>query len=209
VEYYINAPEIWQAKISFEKPISIENLTESNPLQTIKTLLSSLGDSLNQGEFYQRIEQALTIDRITQVTNRGRFESRLTEEWQQMRRNKAPIALILCAFDGLAAYQEVYGIQATERCLFDIAQVIRSCAKRPSDMVARYQDYMFAVLLPDTPEVGVQSVLESIQTQVRALAYLAPDSKPAVTLRLGTASMTPSSEQEAHSLIQMAARTIA
>lgn len=208
VEYYINAPEIWQARVTLQKPVSLENIAENNPLQTIRNVIAHLGDSLNQGDLYQRLEQIFTTDRITQVANRGRLESRLSEQWKQMRRSQAPLSLILCAIDGLSAYQEVYGLAATDRCLHDIAQVIRLCAKRPSDLVARYTEHMFAVLLPETPEAGLQSVLTEVRSQLCNLPCLAPDSKPSITLRLGSASMVPSVEQEVHSLIQAAARSL-
>jgi hypothetical protein len=46
VEYYINAPEIWQAKISVEKPISLETVTEHRPLQRVKRLVAHFRNSL-------------------------------------------------------------------------------------------------------------------------------------------------------------------
>jgi diguanylate cyclase (GGDEF)-like protein len=209
VQHYSNTPEIWRAKFSVEKPISLENTVEKNPLQTIQKVITQLGDSLNQKELYQRIESAFTTDRVSQVANRGRFESRLTEEWKQMRRDKAPISLIFCSFNGLTAYQEVYGVQAMEKCLQSIAETLQSCINRPSDVVARYQDHMFAILLPNTPETGVQSVVQLIRSECSALPYCASNSKPAITLQLGAATMSPNANQESNSLIQAAAKSIA
>lgn len=208
VQYYSNAPEIWRAKFSVEKPISLDNIVEKNPLQTIQKVIAQLGDSLNQKDLYQRIEKAFTTDRISQVANRGRFESRLAEEWKQMRRDKAPISLIFCSFNGLTAYQEVYGGQALEQCLQSIAETLQSCVNRPSDVVARYQDHLFAILLPNTPETGVQSVIQLMQSQFSVLPYLAPNSKPVVTLHLGAATVIPDANQESNSLIQAAAKSI-
>jgi hypothetical protein len=48
VEYYINEPDIWQAKISFEKPISLETITPSNPLQPVQKLIEYCKASFNQ-----------------------------------------------------------------------------------------------------------------------------------------------------------------
>jgi hypothetical protein len=48
VEYYSNAPDIWQARISFEKPISLETITESNPLYLIQRLVTHFRNSLHQ-----------------------------------------------------------------------------------------------------------------------------------------------------------------
>jgi diguanylate cyclase (GGDEF)-like protein len=209
VQYYSNAPEIWRAKFSVEEPISLDNVVEKNPLQTLQKVIAQLGDSLNQKELYQRVEKAFTTDRISQVANRGRFESRLAEAWKQMRRDKAPISLIFCSFNGLTAYQEVYGVQALEQCLQSIAETLQSCVNRPSDVVARYQDHLFAILLPNTPETGVQSVIQLMRSQFSTLPYLSANSQPAVTLHLGTATVIPNANQESNSLIQAAAKSIA
>jgi diguanylate cyclase (GGDEF)-like protein len=208
VEHYIDTPDLWQANVTFEQPISLEVLPEKNPLQALRNLLSQIGDSLNQNDLYQRFEQAFSTDRVTQIANRGRLESRLNEAWRQLRREQAPISVILCAFDGLSTYQEAYDPKSTERCLYDIAQTLQNCAKRPADVAARYQDYMFAVLLPKTSEVGAQAVLESICTQLSALDYFAPETKPAIKMRFGLATLTPTADQEALSLIQAAARAL-
>jgi hypothetical protein len=48
VEYYINAPDIWQAKISFEKPISLETITPNNPLQPVQKLIAHFTTYFNQ-----------------------------------------------------------------------------------------------------------------------------------------------------------------
>jgi diguanylate cyclase (GGDEF)-like protein len=208
VDHYIDTPDLWQATVAFEEPISLEGLAEKNPLQALRNLLSQIGDSLNQSELYQRFEQAFSTDRVTQIANRGRLESRLQEAWRQLRREQAPISVILCAFDGLSAYQEANDVKSTERCLYDIAQAIQHCAKRPTDVAARYQDYMFAILLPKTPEAGGQAVLESVRTQLSTLSYFAPEAKPKITIRFGMATLTPSADQEPLSLIQAATRAL-
>ena len=45
VEYYSNEPDLWHARISFEKPIALETITENKPLQPIQQLLAHLRDS--------------------------------------------------------------------------------------------------------------------------------------------------------------------
>jgi diguanylate cyclase (GGDEF)-like protein len=207
VEYYPNAPDVWQARVVFEEPVPLASTSDS-PIQSIKNLISELGDALFQGDLYQRIEQIFSNDRTTQIANRGRFDSRLTEEWQRMRREKTPISVILCDCAGLAAYQEVHGERATDKCLQDIAKIIRACSKRPSDLVARYQDQMFAILLPNTPEAGANHVIEDIRSRLSALSIFSSNTKPAVSLRLGKATMLPDPNKDSQSLVQEAARSL-
>jgi diguanylate cyclase (GGDEF)-like protein len=207
VEYYPNAPDVWQARVSFEKPVPIESTSDS-PIQSIRNLISELGDALFQGDLYQRIEQIFSSDRTTQIANRGRFDSRLAEEWQRMRREKTPISVILCDCAGLAAYQEVYGEKATDKSLQDIAKILRACGKRPSDLVARYQDQMFAILLPNTPEAGANHVIEDIRSRLSALSIFSNQTKPTVSLRLGAATLIPDPGKDPQSLVQEAVRSL-
>jgi hypothetical protein len=48
VQYYCNEPDLWQARISFEKPISLETITENNPLQPVQSLMAHFRNSLHQ-----------------------------------------------------------------------------------------------------------------------------------------------------------------
>jgi hypothetical protein len=48
VEYYINAPEMWQAKISVERPISLETITAHKPLQRVKRLVAHFRNALGR-----------------------------------------------------------------------------------------------------------------------------------------------------------------
>jgi hypothetical protein len=48
VEYYINAPDIWQAKLSFEQPVSLETITPNNPLQPVQNLIEHFKASFSQ-----------------------------------------------------------------------------------------------------------------------------------------------------------------
>ena len=45
-------------------------------------------------------------------------------------------------------------IKRADECLIEIAQVIDSCAKRAIDLVARYRETQFAVLLLNTDTDG-------------------------------------------------------
>ncbi|WP_404788901.1 hypothetical protein [Altericista sp. CCNU0014] len=48
VERYIDTPEIWQAKISVEKPIALETVTQSNTMQAIQNSIAQFRESLTK-----------------------------------------------------------------------------------------------------------------------------------------------------------------
>ena len=207
VHAYPNAPELWQASISLEQPVAAED-GESGALKAVKGLVAHWGDALQHTDIFQRVEQLFVSDRVTQVASRSRFESRLTEEWQRMRREKTPLSVLLCALDGVEAYQEVHGEKETDDSLLEIAQAIRLCALRTSDVVARYEAHKFAVLLPNTSQEGAEHMVERIREKISALPCCDPANQPLISLRFAVATQVPDPEKESQGLTNAALQSL-
>jgi len=92
-------------------------------------------------------------DGLTGLANRRRFDTHLGEQIAIARRYGRSLALVLCDVDSFKAYNDHYGHQAGDECLKRIAAALRSCCRRPADMVARYGGEEFAIILPET-ELG-------------------------------------------------------
>ena len=141
----------------------------------------------------QQLQRLASVDELTQVANRRRFDRYLEQEWQRMLREKLPVGAVLCDIDFFKAYNDSYGHQAGDRCLQQVAGAITASTKRPADLVTRYGGEEFAVILPNTDAAGSLKVAERIRLAVKALQIphcrsLVADS---ITLSLGTASLTP------------------
>jgi hypothetical protein len=101
-------------------------------------------------EANQELQKQATQDGLTEVSNRRQFDTALKREWQRLRRSRQPLSLILCDVDEFKRYNDTYGHQAGDLCLWEVAQVIKSVAKRSSDLVSRYGGEEFTLLLPNT-----------------------------------------------------------
>jgi len=135
------------------------------------------------------------IDSLTNIANRRRFDEYLAQEWQRYKREKLPISLILCEIKDFESYKNSYGNQKADECLIEVAQVINNCAKRAIDLVARYRECEFAVILPNTDGDGAFSVAQSIRTEIENLKIAD------LSLSLAIANMIPRKDMEAHALI--------
>lgn len=204
VENYPGTPDLWQASISIEQPVSVDDVIEGGALQAVRNLVAYWGDTLQQTDVYQRIEQLFISDRVTQIASRNRFESRLIEEWQRMRREQTPLSILLCALEGMEQYLEAYGQEAADQCLLEIAQVMQGCAKRAYDFVARYEEYKFAMLLPNTSAEGAGHMAERIREAVSVLPCFDASKQPAITLRFAVATQVPDPQKEAQGLTRAA-----
>jgi diguanylate cyclase (GGDEF)-like protein len=141
----------------------------------------------------QELQRLVSVDGLTQVANRRRFDEYLQQQWQQMQREKLSLSLILCDIDFFKLYNDTYGHQAGDDCLRQVANVIQRSAKRSVDLAARYGGEEFAVILPNTNLRGAIQVSKEIQAKVNALLIPHSSSQvsPQITVSLGISSMVP------------------
>ncbi len=172
---------------------------------------------IQQVRLYQQLEQAnfelqrlATVDGLTQVANRRRFDEYLDDEWQRMMREQLPLSLILCDIDFFKSYNDTYGHQAGDDCLRQVAQIIQKAAKRAIDLPARYGGEEFAVILPNTDQDGAIQVAQDIQMGIKGLevAHIHSQVTPIVTVSLGVVTTIPSQVSSPEKLIMAADKAL-
>jgi diguanylate cyclase (GGDEF)-like protein len=158
----------------------------------------------------KELERLAHMDGLTQVANRRSFDSRLSQEWRRLAREKTPLTLILCDVDFFKRYNDTYGHQAGDDCLRSVASTISNVLKRPSDLIARYGGEEFVIILPNTPLPGAIHVATEIKAAVRALemVHSASSISQFVTLSIGIASTIPAIEFSSMSLLFAADRAL-
>ncbi|EIJ41982.1 diguanylate cyclase (GGDEF) domain-containing protein [Beggiatoa alba B18LD] len=166
----------------------------------VDEVLARVRTHLTIRHLQKRLEQAnqelyrqATLDGLTQIANRRRFDDYLKQTWQQMVYQHKSMALILADIDYFKAYNDTYGHLQGDDCLKQVAQSIESAVHRSTDLVARYGGEEFAVILPDTEKTGALHIAKQIQAKLQTLAL--PHSKSSVsqllTLSIGVASILP------------------
>lgn len=147
-----------------------------------------------------------SLDGLTQVANRRRFDDYLAQEWRRLMRDQQPISLVLFDIDFFKKYNDYYGHLMGDEALVEVAQTAKACIRRPADLLARYGGEEFAVILPNTHLEGAIAVAHQIQQTIRELEIPHADSSvcPFITLSLGVATVVPGIEQDSNELIQQA-----
>ena len=153
-----------------------------------------------------RLTYQANIDSLTQIANRRRFDEYIIQEWSRCAREQEYLSLIIGDVDYFKPYNDTYGHQAGDNCLYEVAQAIKHAVKRPADVVFRYGGEEFAIILPFTNGQGAVKVAEEIQQQIRNLQIQHTESQVAdiVTMSLGVASIIPHHNSSPHSLIATA-----
>lgn len=131
------------------------------------------------------------IDGLTGVHNRRHFDDRFLAETRRAQRTRSPLAVALADVDHFKRYNDALGHLAGDDCLRRVAAALRSCLRRPTDLLARYGGEEFVCLLPDTDLAGAIGVAQLMEETVRGLALPHPGVQGRVTISLGVAAGLP------------------
>jgi diguanylate cyclase (GGDEF)-like protein len=156
----------------------------------------------------QELQRLASIDTVTHVANRRCFDEYFQEQWQQLALQKEAISLILCEIDEFNAYIETNGDPTADECLRTVAWAISRPIKPAKNLVARYSDAKFGLILPRTTVAEAFRVAEQIRIEVAQLKlhHATAQVSPYVTVSLGVSSGVPSSKSQPKTLIETADR---
>ncbi|MEJ2213700.1 MAG: GGDEF domain-containing protein [Gammaproteobacteria bacterium] len=106
------------------------------------------------------------IDALTGIANRRHFDEKLRLEWTHCKRNKNPLSLLLIDIDYFKKYNDFYGHQEGDKCLQQVANIIKGFARRETDLAARYGGEEFAIILPFTDRKEAEKIAMDLITKV-------------------------------------------
>lgn len=136
------------------------------------------------------LKQLSTMDGLTGIANRRRFDEFMEIECARSKDSGLPISLIMFDIDFFKLYNDTYGHQAGDDCLKLIASTISLKINRSSDLFARYGGEEFAIVLPGTDLKGAAKVAEKVRKAVEDIKILHSGSKVSqyVTISVGVVS---------------------
>ncbi len=144
------------------------------------------------------LEAQASIDALTGIPNRRRFDETFRQEWRRSARNLMPMSLLMIDVDHFKAFNDRYGHGAGDECLRQVGIALSASQLRPGDLVARYGGEEFAVILPGCHSAGAHTIAERVRQIVESLNLAHDDSPvaPCVTISLGCATLKPSMDSD-------------
>ncbi len=117
-------------------------------------------------EANQKLTEKATVDSLTQLKNRRAFDKRLVAEGRISRRQQTALSLLMADVDHFKAINDSYGHLAGDEILRQVAELLQSQLKRPSDLLSRFGGEEFAIILPNTSAEGAILLAEQIREAV-------------------------------------------
>lgn len=146
-------------------------------------------------------------DQLTEIFNRRYFDETLIQEWHRASRANQPLSLIMIDIDRFKSYNDTYGHQTGDGCLWEVATALHKTLKRPGEFVARYGGEEFAVVLPNINKSNVKHIAELLRKSIEKLAIPCLQQNSAngyVSISVGTATYDKENQYSVDQLIQEA-----
>jgi len=100
-------------------------------------------------------------DALTGVYNRRSFDTQIVLEMERCRRYGHPLSLMIVDVDELRSYNEYLGPKGGDWVLKDTARILKKSLRR-IDIISRYRDDEFAVIMPHTQKKDAEKVRDRI-----------------------------------------------
>src|SRR5690606_27704657 len=151
------------------------------------------------------LENLASVDALTGLANRRKFDATLALEFNRALRNSSSIALVMIDVDRFKQWNDLYGHPYGDVCLQRIGKILLEQTNRASDLPARYGGEEMVLLLPETDLAGAFAVAERIRLAIHALQMTHKASPSGiVTISAGVAACSPADGYQAAQLLQTA-----
>ncbi|HEY5118412.1 MAG TPA: GGDEF domain-containing protein [Anaerolineales bacterium] len=150
-----------------DEPMGFTMFDAAN-LDPLATITRQLAAALKTQQLHLQVEELSLIDQFTGVQNRRFFELFLQRELERCRRYRRGLTLMMINLDGWKKYTENYGLAMSREALHTVARCITGCVRRGSDVVCRYTNDTFAVLLPETDLEGAREIAASMRARIES-----------------------------------------
>ncbi len=143
--------------------------------QLFPTIMASLWQVVTHLRTSKLLEGLVVTDPVTGLADRDRFLQLLHLEMRRVDRSGIPLAVVLADLDGFAQLNATQGRAAGDRILRRVGEALSSAFQRVGDLVARYENDTFALMLPNTDKAHLAIVAERTRWAIGEMSEKAAD----------------------------------
>jgi len=149
-------------------------------------------DITERKQLEEKLKILSTVDPLTGAYNRRAFEDFFDQESERSRRYKTPLSLIIFDIDHFKQVNDVYGHDAGDKVLQEIANVCKM-HNRPLDFLYRWGGEEFFILLTETGIEGAQNMAERYRSIIESWNF---HIQSKITVSLGVSQFHSSDNAE-------------
>lgn len=161
-------------------------LTERD-LDVIFVITMQIAIAIESNRLYRLTKELSITDETTDVYNFRHFQRRMNVELERSKRYQRPVSLVIMSVDGFSDFEKRFGKERAEGALRDIGSILKGHLRKV-DTIARYGESEFALILPETDEVGALVVAEKVRKAVADYLFVGEKERDQkLTVSLGAA----------------------
>ncbi|WP_418185934.1 diguanylate cyclase domain-containing protein [Aliarcobacter vitoriensis] len=115
------------------------------------------------------LEKLSMYDGLTNIKNRRFFDEIFEKTYNDVKREKSNLAIMMIDIDFFKPYNDNYGHGKGDETLKRVALTLQKTLHRPNDLVARYGGEEFVVLIKDIDEDGLNNIANNILKAIKEL----------------------------------------
>ena len=154
-----------------------------------------------------KLERVSTTDDLTGLHNRKYLQERLEEEISRSRRYGTKLSCILFDLDHFKAVNDIYGYEWGDILLKNIANKLHAIVRK-EDILTRYGDEEFLLILPNTSEDNAFLFGERFRREVEKMEFIPQGEeephKVTISGGISTYPCMPEVDEDANTIIRYA-----
>ena len=158
-------------------------------------------------ELRDKIKMVSTTDELTGLHNRKYLLERMEQEISRAKRYGNALSLLLFDLDFFKVVNDIYGYEWGDVLLKSIADKLRQVIRK-EDILTRYGDEEFVVVLPNTNEDNAFLFAERFRKEVERMEFIpaGEEEKHPITISGGVSTFPciPDAEEDANTIIRYA-----
>lgn len=156
-------------------------------------------------QYRTRIEREATVDQLTGVPNRRRYDAVSAKRWQDAARLGVPFSICMFDIDKFKVYNDTFGHPAGDKVIKAVAETASSMLRRGTDFFARYGGEEFVALILGGSSENDFAHLQRVRQAVEDLHIPHnPEVSPWVTISIGGITTLPKSGAAFDTYLKMA-----
>lgn len=145
------------------KPFEIDELRE--------VIKSNISSKLTLDRMIGDLREQTLLDRTTTAFNTKHMKQRLASELERVDRYHRTFSLLLLNLESFTQINVRYGYAFGNEVLKNIVEAVRLELREP-DLLGRYSEDSFLMMLPETPVAGAKTLADRIHDLVSSMVFL-------------------------------------